>query len=53
MIKDRLKAKPVPLHLPIGAEENFLGQIDLVRKVALYYDADSQGETIHRARDPR
>ena len=45
MIKDRLKAKPVPLHLPIGAEENFLGQIDLVRKVALYYDADSQGET--------
>jgi elongation factor G len=46
MIKDRLKAKPVPLHLPIGAEENFLGQIDLVRKVALYYDADSQGETI-------
>jgi elongation factor G len=46
MIKERLKAKPVPLHLPIGAEENFLGQIDLVRKVALYYDADSQGETI-------
>ena len=46
MIKDRLKAKPVPLHLPIGAEENFLGQIDLVRKVALYYDADPKGEKI-------
>jgi translation elongation factor 2 (EF-2/EF-G) len=26
MIKERLKAKPVPLHLPIGAEENFLGR---------------------------
>ncbi len=46
MIKDRLKAKPVPLHLPIGAEEKFLGQIDLVRKVALYYDEDSKGETV-------
>jgi elongation factor G len=37
MIKERLKAKPVPLHLPIGSEENFQGQIDLVRKVSLYY----------------
>jgi elongation factor G len=46
MIKDRLKAKPVPLHLPIGAEENFQGQIDLVRKVALYYDEESKGENI-------
>lgn len=46
MIKDRLKAKPVPLHLPIGSEENFQGQIDLVRKVALYYDAESKGQTI-------
>ena len=45
MIKERLKAKPVPLHLPIGSEENFQGQIDLVRKVALYYDEDSKGET--------
>lgn len=46
MIKDRLKAKPVPLHLPIGAEENFQGQIDLVRKVALYYDEESKGEQV-------
>ncbi len=46
MIKDRLKAKPVPLHLPIGSEENFKGQIDLVRNVALYYDEESKGEQI-------
>jgi elongation factor G len=46
MIKERLKAKPVPLHLPIGSEENFQGQIDLVRKVALYYDQGSQGEVV-------
>ena len=46
MIKERLKAKPVPLHLPIGSEESFRGQIDLVRKVALYYDDESKGESV-------
>ncbi len=46
MIKERLKAKPVPLQLPIGSEENFRGQIDLVRKVALYYDDESKGESV-------
>jgi elongation factor G len=38
MIKDRLKAKPVPLQLPIGAEENFKGVIDLVQGKALFFD---------------
>ena len=52
MIKERLKAKPVPLHLPIGAEENFLGQIDLVRKVALYYDEASSGQSIDEREIP-
>lgn len=46
MIRDRLKAKPVPIHLPIGSEENFQGQVDLVRNVALYYDEESQGQKI-------
>ncbi len=46
MIKERLKAKPVPLQLPIGSEESFRGQIDLVRKVALYYDDESKGESV-------
>ncbi len=38
MIKERLKAKPVPLQLPIGAEENFQGVIDLVQGKALFFD---------------
>jgi elongation factor G len=46
MIRERLKAKPVPLHLPIGSEERFQGQVDLVRNVALYYDEESQGQKI-------
>ena len=46
MIKDRLKAKPVPLQIPIGAEDSFQGQIDLVRNVALFYDEASRGQEV-------
>ncbi len=42
-IKTRLGAKPVPLQLPIGAEENFKGVIDLVRMKAVYWDDATQG----------
>ena len=39
MMKDRLKAKAVPIQLPIGAEEFFKGLIDLVEmKAYVYYD---------------
>jgi elongation factor G len=38
MIKKRLQAKPVPLQLPIGAEEHFRGIIDLVQGKALFFD---------------
>jgi elongation factor G len=38
MIKDRLKAKPVPLQIPIGAEDKFSGIIDLVQGKALFFD---------------
>ena len=39
MIKERLKANPVPIQLPIGAEENFRGIIDLINMEAdIYYD---------------
>ena len=39
MIKDRLKANAVPIQLPIGAEENFRGIIDLIdMKADIYYD---------------
>jgi elongation factor G len=41
MVKDRLKAKAVPLQLPIGAEETFKGVIDLVEMQAYVYSDDS------------
>lgn len=43
MIRDRLGAKPVPLQIPIGAEENFLGVVDMIRGKAVYFDTESQG----------
>jgi elongation factor G len=42
-LKSRLGANPVVLQLPIGAEENFLGVVDLIRMQAIYWDDESQG----------
>jgi elongation factor G len=39
-IKTRLGARPVPIQLPIGAEDRFQGVIDLVRMRALYFSGD-------------
>jgi len=39
----RLKANPVPIQLPIGAEDGFLGVVDLVKMKAIYWDDASQG----------
>ena len=39
----RLKANPVPIQLPIGAEDGFVGVIDLVKMKAIYWDDASQG----------
>ncbi len=39
----RLKANPVPIQVPIGAEEKFEGVVDLVRMKAVYWDEASQG----------
>ncbi|RFA31611.1 elongation factor G [Alkalilimnicola ehrlichii] len=44
-IKTRLGATPVPIQVPIGAEEDFLGVVDLIRMQAIYWDEDSQGMT--------
>ena len=49
-IKDRLGANPVPIQLPIGAEEGFEGVIDLVKMQAIYWDAENMGTT-YEARD--
>jgi len=40
MIKDRLKANPVPIQLPIGAEDTFVGIVDLVEMKAEIYKDD-------------
>ena len=45
MMNDRLKAKAVPIQLPIGKEDTFTGLIDLVSKKAYYY-RDDKGEDI-------
>ena len=42
-MRARLKANPIPLQIPIGAEENFLGVVDLVKMKAIYWDEASQG----------
>jgi elongation factor G len=43
MIRDRLKANPVPIQLPIGKEETFTGVIDLVEMKAIIWDDESLG----------
>ena len=42
-IKDRLGGDSVPIQLPIGAEEDFLGVVDLIRMKAIYWDDETQG----------
>ena len=43
MIKDRLKANPLPIQLPVGKEENFKGIIDLVTMKAVIWNEESLG----------
>lgn len=45
MIKDRLGANPIPLQLPIGNEENFIGLVDLIKMEANIY-RDVEGKDI-------
>jgi len=42
-IKTRLKGNPVPIVIPIGAEENFQGVVDLIKMKAIIWDEASQG----------
>ena len=47
MIKDRLKANPVPIQLPIGVEDKYKGVIDLVHMRAIVWDEESLGARYH------
>lgn len=42
-IEKRLGGRPVPIHIPIGAEEAFEGVVDLVQMKAIYWDESTQG----------
>ncbi len=44
-LKSRLNAYPVPMQLPIGAEENFEGVVDLLKMKAIIWDMSNQGTT--------
>ena len=44
-IQEKLGANPVPVQIPIGAEENFIGVIDLVQMKALIYSTDAENVT--------
>ena len=49
-MKERLKANPVPIQIPIGAEDKFEGVVDLVKMKAIYWDDATPG---HEVRVPR
>ena len=49
-VRERLGANPVVIQLPIGAEENFAGVIDLIQMRAIYWEESNMG-TSYEARD--
>ena len=44
-IKDKLGANPVPLQIPIGAEEEFIGVVDLLTNTAMVWNEEDKGMT--------
>jgi elongation factor G len=42
-MRSRLKANPVPLQVPIGAEDTFAGVVDLIKMKAIFWDDSTQG----------
>ena len=44
MIRERLDANPIPVQIPIGAEDNFTGIIDLLTMTAHFYDGENVTE---------
>jgi len=47
MIRERLGAVPVPLQIPIGAEDDFRGVVDLIEGEAVYWDSETLGAKFH------
>ena len=51
-IKKRLGHTPVPVQLAIGSEENFVGQVDLIKMKAIYWNDDDKGMTYREEEIP-
>jgi len=51
-IKQRLGHTPVPIQLAIGAEDNFQGQVDLIKMKAIYWNDDDKGTTFREEEIP-
>ncbi|TWI73186.1 translation elongation factor 2 (EF-2/EF-G) [Desulfobotulus alkaliphilus] len=51
-IRDKLGANPVPVALPLGAEDRFSGMIDLLKMKALIWDEEGLGATFNEAEIP-
>ncbi|MGA8051513.1 MAG: elongation factor G [Burkholderiales bacterium] len=51
-MKARLKGNPVPIQIPVGAEDKFEGVVDLVAMQAIYWDEASQGMKFERKAIP-
>lgn len=51
-LRSRLNAYPVPMQVPIGAEENFEGVVDLLKMKAIVWDMETQGNTFSYADIP-
>ena len=52
-IRDRLKGNPVPIQLPIGAEDQFEGVIDLVKMKEIVWDAEAEMGSAYHEQDIR
>jgi elongation factor G len=47
MMRERLRANPLIIQIPMGSEERFEGVVDLIRMKQIVWDDDSLGETFH------
>jgi len=52
MVKERLGCNAVPVQLPIGAEDNFAGVVDLIRQKAIYWNESDMGATYEEVEIP-
>ncbi|MEX0450152.1 elongation factor G [Spiribacter sp. 221] len=52
MVKERLGCNAVPVQLPIGAEDDFAGVVDLIRQKAIYWNESDMGATYEEVEIP-